>query len=85
MIRKVKLYIEMDVEYPAKETKRLSKDFDRWIKDWSKFAIEDFCPLLFTRIRGADEECIPRCSTQITAITSDGVNKKTVLNKTIKT
>ena len=54
MKRKVKITIEMNVEYPQlnKETKTLSKDFDDWVISWSSNPENHPLPLLFKRIKG---------------------------------
>lgn len=51
MKRKVKITFEVICEYPylEKETKKLSKDFDNWLKEWSgkNSAGQDIVPLLY--------------------------------------
>jgi hypothetical protein len=61
MRRKFKITFEADVMYPdiKKESKRLSKDFDNWIKEWAMDEDHSPLPLLFEKYKGSLEECEP--------------------------
>lgn len=50
MKRKVKITFEIDVDYDVNETKQLSKDFDKWLRDWCEYI--NPVPLLFKKYKG---------------------------------
>jgi hypothetical protein len=53
MKRKFKITFEVDCKYPyiEKETEKLSKAFDQWLKDWSSpdSSGRDIIPVLYDR------------------------------------
>lgn len=49
MKKKVQIIFEIDVDYNAKETLQLSKDFDNWLKEWCDNVHP--VPLLFKKFK----------------------------------
>lgn len=70
MKRKVKITFEFNVEYPEikKETKRLSKDFDNWLKSWSADPGNHPLPLLFRKVKGSYEGYLPSSLTKVKVV-----------------
>lgn len=75
MKKKCKITFEITVEYPFAKThvKRLSKDFDKWLKDWALAEDNMLIPVLLQPNKTGAIEQTANAATKITIVRDDEV------------
>lgn len=78
MRKKFKITFDVDVDYPnvKQDAKKLSKDFNKWLVDWSKShrrggANISFVPLLVGPLKGCNVRHISKAKVKVKVV-SDG-------------